>query len=458
MPPARPLGRSFGAHTEWVGAVREPPRGTDRPIDPLVPILDLSENGAGDEASSSPPEPELAPGRGRRRRAHHRLRWAALAFVVAIAPVTYSYARALTGPGYDSVAARSVEWLRDHRMGGVVDFAERRWFASHQARVGGTPDAHVLTPSVTDGAGQPSTTATTAPARPARVAPTARAVSSFTDRLGPPAPVRSPAPDPFPGEGGWLPLGPPIHGAPGAYITSTRPDAIHLSSVVAVAWFDPHAVAFRQFPGVWIPGAPWDRPPEVPAADRSHLIATFSGGFRLGSSHGGMLLGGQVQRGLRGGAATLAVDRKAVPAIGAWGPDLSPTAPYDSVRQNLDLIVRGGRPNPALITDPNRLWGFTGPANHEFVWRSGAGVLANGALVWIGGPGLSISSLADLFVRLGAVRAMQLDINHEWVQFNTYRTVNGAVHGTRLLKDMRGPDDRWLSEDTRDFFAVFARD
>ena len=77
--------------------------------------------------------------------------------------------------------------------------------------------------------------------------------------------------------------------------------------------------------------------------------------------------------------------------------------------------------------------------------------------MWINGPGLSISTLAALFVRVGAVRAMQLDINHEWVQFNTYRTVNGTVHGTRLLKDMRGPDDRWLSQDTRDFFAVFAR-
>ena len=276
-------------------------------------------------------------------------------------------------------------------------------------------------------------------------------------RLRPPPPVRSPAPSPFPGEGGWLPLGPMIHGAPGAYVTVVRPDAVHLSSVVAVAWFDPHVVAFRQFPGLWIPGAPWDRPPEVPAVDRGRLIATFSGGFRLGSSHGGMILGGNVQRATRDGAATFAIDARAVPTIGAWNQDLPASAPYDSVRQNLDLIVADGKPNPALATDPNRLWGFTGPANHEFVWRSGAGILANGALVWIGGPGLSISTLADLFVRVGAVRAMQLDINHEWVQFNTYKTVNGAVHGTRVLKDMRGPDDRWLSQDTRDFFAVFAR-
>jgi hypothetical protein len=170
-----------------------------------------------------------------------------------------------------------------------------------------------------------------------------------------------------------------------------------------------------------------------------------------------MMLGGQVQRPTRDGAATLAIDAAAVPSIGAWNQDIPATGAFDSVRQNLDLIVADGQPNPALATDPNRLWGFTGPANHQFVWRSGAGILPDGALVWIGGPGLSISTLANLFVRVGAVRAMQLDINHEWVQFNTYSDVNGAVHGSRLLKDMRGPDDRWLSQDTRDFFAVFAR-
>lgn len=385
--------------------------------------------------------------------------------VVVATPVAYSYGRALTGPGHDSAAARSVEWLRDHRMGWLVDRAERKWFASHQAKLGGTPDAHVLTrPSASYSSG-PSTTVDP-PSRPAEIARPAPQVSATSPpttvdplslRLAPPAALVSPAATPFPGEGSWLPLGPDIHGSPGAYVSSIRPDAVHLSSVVGVAWFDPHVVAFRQFPGLWIPGAPWDRPPQVPPADQARLIATFAGGFRLGSSHGGMILGGREQRPTRDGAATFAVDPGGVPSIGAWNQDVATVGPWDSVRQNLDLIVQNGQPNPALATDPNRLWGFTGPANHQFVWRSGAGILANGALVWVGGPGLSISTLADLFVRLGAVRAMQLDINHEWVQFNTYTNVNGAIHGTRLLKDMRGPDDRWLSEDTRDFFAVFAR-
>ena len=195
--------------------------------------------------------------------------------VLLTAPITYSYARALTGPGHDSAAARSVEWLRDHKMGWLVDTAERRWFATHQAKVGGTPDAHVLTPPAAAHP-DPASATTAAPARPAprrrrrrRAPPPSTSADPLATRLAPPPPLPSPSPTPFPGEGTWLPLGPAIHGAPGAYVTSTRPDAVHTSSVVAVAWFDPHVVAFRQFPGLWIPGAPWDRPAEVPLQDRA---------------------------------------------------------------------------------------------------------------------------------------------------------------------------------------------
>ncbi len=101
---------------------------------------------------------------------------------------------------------------------------------------------------------------------------------------------------------------------------------------------------------------------------------------------------------------------------------------------------------------------FTGPANKDAVWRSGAGITADGALVWVGGNGLSIVALANTLLRAGAVRAMQLDINHEWVQFNTYDGGgSGSVHGSRLLTDMQHSGDRYLSEDTRDFIAVFRR-
>src|SRR5262249_17977087 len=135
-------------------------------------------------------------------------------------------------------------------------------------------------------------------------------------------------------------------GAPGAYVTTVRPDAVHLSSVVGVVWFDPNVLAFRQFPGIWLPGSPWDRPPQVPGPDQRRLVAAFSGGFRIASSHGGMMLGDQVVKALQDRAATFAIDQAGVPAIGSWNHDLSARSSFDSVRQNLALIVQDGQPNP----------------------------------------------------------------------------------------------------------------
>jgi hypothetical protein len=161
---------------------------------------------------------------------------------------------------------------------------------------------------------------------------------------------------------------------------------------------------------------------------------------------------------MRDGAATLAIDPNGVPNIGMWGRDFSQTTALDSARQNLDLIVDGGVVNPDLATDPHRKWGFTGPAAKDAVWRSGLGITADGALVWVGGDGLGIQALAETLQRAGAVRAMQMDINHDWVQFNTYAVdAGGNVHGQLLLQAMRHSGDRYLSTDTRDFVAVFAR-
>jgi len=38
----------------------------------------------------------------------------------------------------------------------------------------------------------------------------------------------------------------------------------------------------------------------------------------------------------------------------------------------------------------------------------------------VGGPGLKITTLAKLLVRGGAVRAMELDINTDWINLATY--------------------------------------
>jgi hypothetical protein len=87
--------------------------------------------------------------------------------------------------------------------------------------------------------------------------------------------------------------------------------------------------------------------------------------------------------------------------------------------------------------------------NAIYVWRSGIGITADGALVYVGGPGLNITDLADLLVRAGAVRAMELDINTDWVNFSVYQpaTPSGpasGANGSELLPAMTGTPARYF--------------
>jgi hypothetical protein len=359
---------------------------------------------------------------------------------VLLLPVAWSYGRALTGPGTDSARARTVEWSRDNHLGWAVDRVEQWWFANHQAKIGGAPDLAARSTMLNI----PVDTATTLPWVPGH--------------LKPPVSLTSPAVPAVANEGQWTPFGPTVNGVQGAYITSIRPDAVHTSVMDAVVWFDPTVLSMRQYPGLKLPGSPWDRPPKVEVARQRNLIAAFSGGFRLRDSHGGMILGHRTLKAMRMGGATFSIDDKGMPNIGGWGTDINNSPTLDSARQSLDLIVINGQPAPDLATDANRKWGFTGPKNKTAVWRSGAGIRDDGSLVWVGGDGLTVETLAETLQRAGATRGMQLDINQEWVQLNTYSVgSNGVVQGRRLLQGMQHTGDRWLSADTRDFIAVFAR-
>jgi hypothetical protein len=132
-----------------------------------------------------------------------------------------------------------------------------------------------------------------------------------------------------------------------------------------------------------------------------------------------------------------------------------------SVRQNLDLLVDNGQIVPAAYNASASQWGAT-LGNALYVWRSGLGVTADGALVYVGGPGLDIIDLANLLVRAGAVRAMELDINTDWVNFSTYQPATptglaSAANGTELLSGMTGTPARYFeSWWARDFITMSA--
>lgn len=132
-----------------------------------------------------------------------------------------------------------------------------------------------------------------------------------------------------------------------------------------------------------------------------------------------------------------------------------PPAPRSLVlaRQNLPLIVDSGRPNRELSDGPT--WGAT-LHGATAVWRSALGIKRDGDLLYAAADSQTAPSLARLMIRLGAIRAIELDINPEWPSFNSYLRRGGRDPIKLLPNPQQGPN-RWLSPDSREFFAIYTR-
>jgi hypothetical protein len=351
-------------------------------------------------------------------------------------------AMALRNPSYGvSLQARAAEWGRQHGMGSFITWAETEYNRLFPAKVGGTPSLSAL----------PKTAA---------VVPV-----TGTQPLPMPAPLVTPAAVPLPGEGKWSPAGRlGANGVPAVYTTFLRPDAIHTSYVVGVAWMDTKMLSGQLYSGSQIPGGgPYPFTAPITAQASKTIVAAFNAGFRMQDANGGYYTDNKLILPLRPGAASVVIYKDGTMNVGMWGRDftMAPNAagsPVASVRQNLDLIVDGGKAVAGLGAANALKWGKTLGGTFN-VWRSGLGITRDGALVYAGGPALSISDLANTLVRAGAVRGMQLDINTDWVQYTTYAgpigtPVSGA-QGTNLLPGMIGNPGRffanwWL----RDFFVM----
>ena len=70
---------------------------------------------------------------------------------------------------------------------------------------------------------------------------------------------------------------------------------------------------------------------------------------------------------------------------------------------------------------------------------------------------MSIIALARTLQAAGAVRAMEMDINTDWVSAFTYQpntTVAGnPIEGVKLLPGMTHDGSQYLQQNSRDFFA-----
>jgi Phosphodiester glycosidase len=368
-----------------------------------------------------------------------------LALLVILPPTAYSYASAMLAPGSAPLSARTVEWIASHGGRGIVTWAETWWLNHHKPPVGGTPSGGI--PIVAGPRPSPSPT----PARPPKL---------VLDHLAKPADVVPIVPHPLPNEGVWQPLGQKLRGLPTMYISYFRPDRVHTSLVSAVVWMDQRLLRARLVPGVQDPGGSgWSWFGEVPPAARAGLVAAFNSGFYIKDSRGGYYSDGRTVAPLLKGAASLVIYDNGVATVGAWGRDVSMGPDVRSVRQNLTLIVNHGRPVAGLSADRTSMWGAT-YGDTVLAWRSAVGVTRDGALLFGCGDGLSAISLADIMVRAGAVRAMEMDINHVWVTFESFRpdakNPDGAV-AKNILDGMWVHPQRFLKVDERDFVAMLLR-
>lgn len=392
---------------------------------------------------SRPTAPRKAVRRRRRRIRSRKIRLTLfLAAVLLLSSFTWSFGNALTAANSQALSIKAVEWVRNHGGGGVLRIAENTWYSWHQPPKGGKPPiGAILDPT--------------------------KSASSPSNIKGGPAHLASPknlvpfVSPPLAGEGVWQPEGRTIGGLHGLYVTTMRPDPVHTSLVAGVAWMDPKLLSFSLFAGAAEPGkGPWPNMAPINSIQASSLVAAFNSGFKMIDARGGYYSNGRTTVPLVNGQAAFVIYSNGTANVVDWGRDQTMAPNVVSVRQNLSLIIDNGKITPGVYSPNFAQWGAT-VGNNVLVWRSGVGVTANGAIVYAAGQGLSVSTLAQILQRAGAVRAMELDINTTWVNYFYFNPPAGGLaspaNGSKLVYDMARPPQRYFEGTSRDFFAVFAR-
>lgn len=385
-------------------------------------------------AQPNPREPK--PPRMRRRQRGRILRTVAIVMALLVAVTGWSIASALRAPGDDTVT-KLAEWGRDHGLGVVVTAAETVQYRMNPPRSGGTPDLSVLAAGAAESA-------------PVQIgAPGKAAAAAAIPAL---APMSTPVSPALKGEGVWVTK---VGKATDPLVQETfvRPDKVHTSYLAGVAWMS-HTLKFALHPGYQDPGTKgFTLPDHVTKSELPKLVATFNGGFKLKDAGGGIYDHGNTVGTLVPGAASLVIYKDGHATVGAWGKDVSMSPDIAYVRQNLKPLIHDGKLSSNLDGNVESTWGATLGGAYA-VWRSGLGVTATGDLVYVAGDALTVSSLADLLQRAGAVTAMQLDINTAWVSYMTYNHHGSNVVPHKLVQFQR-PTSRYLSSVSRDFVAAY---
>jgi hypothetical protein len=241
------------------------------------------------------------------------------------------------------------------------------------------------------------------------------------------------------------------HGQTAAWIA-------HLPSGVDLLSFDQRIVSLHLHSGTIDAGASgWRYGPAITGPELSRVVAAFNGGFRLDLGSGGFESYGRVGAPLRPGLGSIVTYKNGTTNIGSWDREVPAAGqPVASVRQNLPLLIDHGQSAPSvgcILCWGATIGGVAAPA------RAALGIAANGHLIWAAGEQLTPAALADGLLHAHVLRAVELDINPDWVAafFYAHHSVHGRPVPLPVLEGQTTIPGDYLTPWTRDFFTLVAR-
>ncbi len=254
----------------------------------------------------------------------------------------------------------------------------------------------------------------------------------------------------------------PLAAYPGKEVmahTFVRPDDSRQFTVVTLLKVDMSlirmgTVAGRSEPaGIIGKHGPGKVPDEIVQAGT--LLAAFDGGFQYKDGQYGMIVGDMTYLPLKNDLGTIVGYKDgSLKIINYSGQDLGPNVAF--VRQNCPIMIENGE---ITTSDPkNRaLWGRT-MTTDIYTWRTGMGLDKDGNLIFAVGNNLVPATLGAALKAAGAVNAIQLDINPNWVRFNIFESIgSGQYKSTTLTRDLKDGSSQYLHGYDKDFFYLYQR-
>jgi hypothetical protein len=342
-------------------------------------------------------------------------------------------------------------WMRNNNMSTLTAQLEDVYYTYvDKPKVGGVP-----TISADIGEGQGLQSASPSPSARSGTAASSAPSPAAPTHLEPPATIVSPVTPAEPKEGVWQPVGTLVDGVPAVYVTRVRADNVHTSYYASLMWIDTMLAKAMFVPGYEEPGGPNPYDGALPQQYWPDVLANVNGAFRLDDSQGGYYYQGTMVRPLVDGRASAVIYKDGTVTIGKWGRDVSMTPEVDVVRQNLNLIVDGGKSKVSSPSD-NVVWGAT-TDKESLAWRAAMGQRADGSLVYVGSPYLSAQGLADTLVAAGVQKAIVLDMNNWWTAgFYFEHDAEGTPVCHKLDPAIQEGCDRFLKPYKRDSFQFLA--